>query len=87
MFHSKIVVRGGGGFYYDRGELFTYSRPVMPRGEIDSGGPFGSSQTEPFVSQQHCPYSSSYNAADPTYLYLNYIPICGGRLDFHAAAG
>ena len=40
--------------------------------------PSAMSQTEPFVSQQHCPYSSSYNGADPTYLYLYYIPICGG---------
>ena len=44
-----------------------------------NGGPFGVVQTEPFVSQQHCPYSSSYNAANPTYLYLYYIPICGGN--------
>ncbi|HVN92397.1 MAG TPA: TonB-dependent receptor [Terracidiphilus sp.] len=78
MFHSKIVVRSGGGFYYDRGELFTYLSPGYAAGEID-GGPFGSSQTEPFVSQQHCPYSSSYNAANPTYLYLYYVPICGGN--------
>ncbi|MGD1106736.1 MAG: carboxypeptidase regulatory-like domain-containing protein [Terracidiphilus sp.] len=77
MFHSKIVVRGGGGFYYDRGELFTYLSPGYAAGEVD-GGPFGSSQTEPFVSQQHCQYSSSFNAANPTYLYLNYLPICGG---------
>ncbi len=77
MFHSKFVVRSGGGFYYDRGELFTYLSPGFAAGEVD-GGPFGSSQTEPFVSQQHCPYSSSFNAADPTYLYLNFIPICGG---------
>ena len=77
MFHSKFVVRGGGGFYYDRGELFTYLSPGYAAGEID-GGPFGNSQTEPFVKQQHCPYSSSYNAANPTYLYLYYIPICGG---------
>jgi hypothetical protein len=77
MFHSKIVVRGGGGFYYDRGELFSYLSPGYAAGEID-GGPFGNSQTEPFVKQKHCPYSSSYNAANPTYLYLYYIPICGG---------
>jgi hypothetical protein len=44
MFHSKIVVRGGGGFYYDRGELFTYLSPGYAAGEVD-GGPFGSSQT------------------------------------------
>ncbi len=36
------------------------------------------SQTPPFVTQQHCPYSSSFQANDPTFLYLNYIPICGG---------
>ena len=59
IFHSKFVVRGGSGFYYDRGELFTYLSPGYAAGEID-GGPFGASQTEPFVSQQHCPYSSSY---------------------------
>ena len=76
-FHSKFVVRGGTGFYYDRGELFTYLSPGYAAGEVD-GGPFGTVQTEPFVNQQHCPYSSSFNAANPTYLYLNYIPICGG---------
>jgi len=78
IFHSKLVVRTGGGFYYDRGELFTYLSPGYAAGEID-GGPYGSSQTEPFVSQQHCPYSSSFNAENPTYLYLNYVPICGGN--------
>jgi hypothetical protein len=80
MFHSKIVVRGGGGFYYDRGELFTYLSPGYAAGEVD-GGPFGNSQTEPFVSQQHCPYNSSLSPSDlsPTYLYLFYIPICGGN--------
>jgi hypothetical protein len=76
--HSKFVVRGGSGFYYDRGELFTYLSPGYAAGEVD-GGPFGSVQTEPFVNQQHCPYSSSYNSANPTYLYLYYIPICGGN--------
>jgi hypothetical protein len=77
-FHDKLVVRGGTGFYYDRGELFTYLSPGYAAGEI-SGGPFGSVQTEPFVSQQHCPYSASYNSDSPTYLYLFYIPICGGN--------
>ena len=76
-FHQKIVVRAGSGLYYDRGELYTYLSPGYAAGEVD-GGPMGVVQTPPFVSQQHCPYSSSYNAADPTYLYLAYIPICGG---------
>jgi len=76
-FHSKFVVRGGSGFYYDRGELFTYLSPGYAAGEVE-GGPFGIMQTPPFVTQQHCPYSSSYNANDPTFLYLAYIPICSG---------
>ena len=76
--HEKLVVRGGTGLYYDRGELFSYLSPGYAAGEI-SGGPFGSVQTEPFVTQQHCPYSASYNSANPTYLYLFYIPICGGN--------
>jgi carboxypeptidase family protein/TonB-dependent receptor-like protein len=81
-FHQKIVVRAGSGLYYDRGELFTYLSPGYAAGEVD-GGPFGVVQTAPFVSQQHCPYSASYNSANPTYLYLFYIPICGGNgVDF-----
>ncbi len=58
-FHSKFVVRGGSGFYYDRGELFTYLSPGYAAGEVE-GGPFGIVQTPPFVTQQHCTYSSSY---------------------------
>ena len=72
------MVRGGSGFYYDRGELFTYMSPGYAAGEVN-GGPMGVLQTEPFVSQQHCPYSASYNAQNPTYMYLYYIPICGGN--------
>ena len=30
MFHSKVVVRTGGGMYYDRGELSPTSRPATP---------------------------------------------------------
>jgi hypothetical protein len=77
-FHSKFVVRGGSGFYYDRGQLFSYLSPGYAAGEVE-GGPFGIMQTPPFVTQQHCSYSSSYNSANPTYLYLYYIPICGGN--------
>jgi len=84
-FHDKIVVRAGSGFYYDRGELFTYLSPGYAAGEVE-GGPFGILQTPPFVTQQHCPYSSSFNAADPTFLYLGYIPICGGD-DFSLPTG
>jgi len=78
-FHSKFVVRGGSGFYYDRGELFTYLSPGYAAGEVE-GGPFGIMQTPPFVTQQHCPYSESFDATpqEQTFLYQGYIPICGG---------
>ena len=87
-FHSKFVVRGGSGFYYDRGELFTYLSPGFAAGEVQ-GGPFGIMQSPPFVTQQHCPYSSSFQTntfAEATFLYLNYIPICGGD-DFTPPSG
>jgi len=73
---SKVVVRAGTGIYYDRGELFTYLSPGYAAGEI-TGGPNGVQQTLPFVSAQTCPYSSSYDAPNPSYLYLYYVPICG----------
>jgi hypothetical protein len=52
-FHSKIVVRGGAGLYYDRGELFTYLSPSYTVGLVDSG-PFGVNQAPPFVAAQVC---------------------------------
>jgi len=67
-FKSKVVVRGGSGFYYDRGELFTYLSPGYAAGEVH-GGPFGVSQTQPFVNSQTCDLGqASY--------YLGYIPTC-----------
>jgi hypothetical protein len=53
-FHDKLVVRAGSGFYYDRGELFTYLSPGYAAGEI-TGGPFGVVQTEPFVKPAALP--------------------------------
>ena len=73
----KVVMRGGFGMYYDRGELYTYMSPGYAAGEV-SGGPFGVSQTLPFVTQTHCPYSASpYAPQGTSYLYDFYIPICG----------
>jgi hypothetical protein len=67
-FRSKLVVRGGTGFYYDRGELFTYLSPGYAAGEVH-GGPFGVSQTQPFVNSQTCDLGqASY--------YQGYIPTC-----------
>jgi hypothetical protein len=46
-FHSNLVVSGGAGLYYDRGELFSYlSQPAG--GSI--GGPFGVTESSPLVS-------------------------------------
>lgn len=46
MFHNNVVISGGAGIYYDRGELFTYlSQPAG--GEI--GGPFGVTESAPLV--------------------------------------
>jgi hypothetical protein len=45
--HGSVVISGGGGLYYDRGELFSYlSQPAG--GSI--GGPFGVTESAPFVS-------------------------------------
>jgi hypothetical protein len=45
--HGNFVISGGGGLYYDRGELFTYlSQPAG--GSI--GGPFGVTESSPLVS-------------------------------------
>ena len=72
---NKFVVRGGSGFYYDRGELYTYFSPGYAAGEI-AGGPFGVSQTAPFVTAQSCPYTAS-PYGNTSFLYNYYIPICG----------
>lgn len=49
MFNSKVVLRGGAGMYYDRGELFAYLSPGYAAGVI-TGGPYGVTQAPPFVS-------------------------------------
>jgi len=46
-FDNKLVISGGGGIYYDRGELFTYLS--QPAGS-SIGGPFGVTESSPLVS-------------------------------------
>ncbi|HEU5352352.1 MAG TPA: carboxypeptidase regulatory-like domain-containing protein [Terracidiphilus sp.] len=47
MNHGTVVISGGAGMYYDRGELFSYlSQPAG--GSI--GGPFGVTESSPLVS-------------------------------------
>jgi len=70
MFKSKVVVRAGGGIYYDRGELFSYFSPGYAIGTV-TGGPFGVNQQLPFVNVSTCPISD-------TYFYEGYIITCGG---------
>jgi Carboxypeptidase regulatory-like domain len=45
-FDNKVVVRGGTGFYYDRGELFSYLSQPAGSG---IGGPFGATEAPPLV--------------------------------------
>jgi len=68
--HGKVVIRAGGGMYYDRGELFTYFSPGYAIGSV-TGGPFGVNQQLPFVNVTTCPVASQY-------YYEGYIPTCGG---------
>jgi len=79
IFKSKIVVRAGGGMYYDRGELFSYFSPGYAIGTV-TGGPFGVNQQLPFVNASTCPTSSLS-------LYQYYIPTCGGNDPFGPPTG
>jgi hypothetical protein len=47
MFTNKVVVSGGAGIYYDRGELFTYLSQPAGNG---SGGPFGVTESAPLAN-------------------------------------
>ncbi|HEV2275591.1 MAG TPA: TonB-dependent receptor [Acidobacteriaceae bacterium] len=58
-FDNKVVVRTGGGIYYDRGELFTYLSPGYAAGEV-TGGPFGVTQAPPFVNTIQCPGAPTF---------------------------
>jgi len=77
--HGKLVVRVGGGFYYDRGELFSYFSPGYAIGTV-TGGPFGVNQQLPFVNVSSCPSSTGS-------LYEYYIPTCGGNGGFGPPTG
>ncbi len=76
VFANKVVVRAGGGMYYDRGELFSYFSPGYAIGDV-TGGPFGVNQQLPFVTAQTCQNASATSASAVTY-YQGYIPTCGG---------
>jgi len=67
---GKLVIRVGGGLYYDRGELFSYFSPGYAIGTV-TGGPFGVNQQLPFVNSSQCPGATLD-------FYQGYIPTCGG---------
>jgi hypothetical protein len=46
-FHDNLVVRGGFGLYFDRGELFSYLSQPAGSG---NGGPFGVTESAPLTS-------------------------------------
>ncbi len=46
-FNNKVVINGGAGMYYDRGELFTYLSQPAGSGV---GGPFGVTESAPLAS-------------------------------------
>jgi hypothetical protein len=46
-FNNRIVINGGAGLYYDRGELFTYLSQPAGSG---AGGPFGVTESSPLAS-------------------------------------
>ncbi len=73
FFHNKVVIRAGGGMYYDRGELFSYFSPGYAIGTV-TGGPFGVNQQLPFVNVTSCPVATQW-------YYEGYIPTCGGSDD------
>jgi hypothetical protein len=47
MFGDKVVINGGAGIYYDRGELFTYLSQPAGSG---NGGPFGVTESAPLAT-------------------------------------
>ncbi|MGA8740345.1 MAG: carboxypeptidase regulatory-like domain-containing protein [Terracidiphilus sp.] len=61
-FNSKLVISGGGGIYYDRGELFTYLS--QPAGS-SIGGPFGVTESSPLVSLANGNSDSGLTLANP----------------------
>ena len=46
-FNNKVVINGGVGLYYDRGELFTYLSQPAGSG---AGGPFGVTESSPLAT-------------------------------------
>jgi len=73
MFNNKVVVRAGWGMYYDRGELFVYFSPGFAAGVIP-GGPFGVTQSPPYVNTQSCTNISGS-------FYLGFVPTCAAPVD------
>ena len=63
--NGTVVIRGGAGIYYDRGELFSYLSPPAGAG---ISGPFGVTQQSPLVSY----VTAKSTKATFTNLFSNY---------------
>lgn len=84
-FHDKVVVRGGAGLYYDRGEYFTYLSPGAGSG---ISGPFGVTQEPPFVipvqAASGATLSNPFGTVAPTppngnpATFISYLPNAAG---------
>ena len=59
-FNNKLVINGGAGMYYDRGELFTYLSQPAGSG---NGGPFGVTESAPLAT--YISNGSGTSLADP----------------------
>lgn len=57
-YQGKLVINGGAGFYYDRGELFSYLN--QPSGTV--GGDFGATQASPLAAYVASPASTKHQA-------------------------
>ena len=75
-FSDKLVVRGGFGIYYDRGEYFSYLSQPAGSGV---GGPFGLTQAPPLAAYVNAsgPLSQPFGTTPPT-------PPSGNPADFTA---
>ena len=60
--HGNLVINGGAGLYYDRGELFTYLS--QPAGS-SIGGPFGVTESAPLVSLANGDSSTGLTLENP----------------------
>jgi hypothetical protein len=70
-YHGNVVVSGGGGMYFDRGELFSYLSQPAGSG---NGGPFGVTESAPMASFVYGNGTKIANPLGSALTSSNYIP-------------